>query len=77
MEIQILFNYRQEGGKDVTLANGETASVKVIRRGPRGIVAVVNDGPIVLWDNSEADAHISDSEQDLLNKVVEKLGENA
>lgn len=48
MEIKILFNYRQEGGKIITLMNGETTNVKVIRRGPRGLVAVINNEPTIL-----------------------------
>lgn len=56
--------------------NGETTNVKVIRRCPRGLVAVINNEPTILWDNNEADAHISDSEQDLLNKIIEKLEKN-
>jgi hypothetical protein len=54
MKIEKLFNYRPDG-KEITLNDGETKEkVMVIRRGPRGIVAMVRGrGPIMIWDNDE------------------------
>jgi len=75
MEITKLFNYRPEGN-EITLNDGVTkAQVMVIRRGPRGIVAMVRErGPIVIWDKDVADDHVADSETDLLNKIKEVIG---
>ncbi len=81
MKIEKLFNYRKpepngERGKEITLNDGETKEkVMVIRRGPRGIVAMVRGrGPIVVWDKDVADDHVNDSEVDLLNKIKEVIG---
>lgn len=75
MKIEKLFNYRPNG-LEITLNDGESkAKVMVIRRGPRGIVAMVRGrGPIMIWDNDVADDHVTDSETDLLDKVKEVLG---
>jgi hypothetical protein len=63
MKIEKLFNYRPDG-KEITLNDGETKEkVMVIRRGPRGIIAMVRGrGPIMIWDNDVADDHVTDSE---------------
>lgn len=66
--MKILFNYRPEG-KIVA-----DKKVMAIRRGPRGLVAVIQgEGPIVIWNNDVADNHITDSEETLLTKIAEVL----
>ncbi len=74
-QIEKLFNYRPNGN-EITLNDGETkAKVMVIRRGPRGIIAMVRQyGPVVIWDKNDADAHVGDSEADFLDKIKEVLG---
>ena len=74
-QIEKLFNYRPNGN-EITLNDGETkAKVMVIRRGPRGIIAMVKQhGPVVIWDKDVADDHVGDSEADLLNKIKEVIG---
>lgn len=67
-----LFNYRPDG-HTISINTGDR-KLMVIRRGPRGIVSVLQEeGPIVLWNNDEADAHIGDSEADLIQKTIDVL----
>ena len=75
MKIEKLFNYRPDGN-EITLNDGETKeTVMVIRKGPRGIVAMVRGiGPVVVWDKDVADDHKDDTETELLNKLKEILG---
>ena len=48
--MEILFNYRPDG-KLITTNAGEKL-VMAIRRGPRGLVAVIKEeGPVVIWDS--------------------------
>jgi hypothetical protein len=74
MKIEKLFNYRPDG-KEITLNDGETKEkVMVIRRGPRGIVAMVRGrGPIMIWDNDNVDAHVGDDEATLIQKTIDVL----
>lgn len=67
-----LFNYRPNGNTIST--NDGDKELMVIRRGPRGIVAKVRGiAPIILWDDANADAHISDGEATLVQKVIDTL----
>lgn len=67
-----LFNYRPDG-KTITTNDGDK-EIMVIRRGPRGIVAKVRGrGPIVIWDNDNADAHVADTEETLIARIIELL----
>ena len=70
--MEILFNYRPDG-KLITTNAGEKL-VMAIRRGPRGLVAVIKEeGPVVIWDNESATAHEGDSEEILTSKLIEVL----
>lgn len=70
--IEKLFNYRPEGHTIST--NDGDKTIMVIRRGPRGIVSVIQEmGPVVIWNNNEAESHIEDSEEDLIQKTIEVL----
>ena len=73
--IEKLFNYRPNGN-EVTLNDGITkVKIMVLRHGPRGIVAMVRErGPIVLWDNDNADVHHNDTEQQFIDRLKEALG---
>ena len=65
-----LFNYRQEGQTITT--NGGDKELEVIRKGPRGIISVVRGmGPIVIWDKDNADAHVDDSEEMLIQRTID------
>lgn len=69
--MEILFNYRPNGGQTITTNSGDK-KLKGIRRGPRGIVGVImGEGPIVIWNNDDADAHINDSEAVLTQKLID------
>jgi hypothetical protein len=49
----------------------------VIRKGPRGLVGVVRGmGPAVIYNNDVADEHMSDTEEELTNKLIEVLNAN-
>lgn len=66
-----LFNFRPEG-KEVVLNDETTIKLMVIRKGPRGIVAVLeNEGPIILWDTENADTHLEDTEEQLILRLKE------
>jgi hypothetical protein len=68
--MEIIFNYRPEGREIET--NKGTKKIMVIRRGPRGLVSVVQGmGPIVIWGNDVADDHINDVEEVLIEKLIE------
>ncbi len=70
--IEKLFNYRPDG-QTITTNEGDK-KIMVIRKGPRGIVSVIQEtGPVVIWDNNEADAHMEDSEADLIQKTIDVL----
>jgi len=72
IDIKQLFVYRPEG-KVISIGEKEE-KIMVIRRGPRGIVSVIQSkGPIVIWDKEEAEAHIEDSEEDLIKKTIDVL----
>jgi hypothetical protein len=67
-----LFNYRPEG-HIVTTESGEK-KIMVIRKGPRGIVSMVRgEGPIVIWDKDNVDAHVGDDEATLIQKTIDVL----
>jgi len=71
--MKILFKYRAEGGRVITTNNGDE-KIMVIRTGPRGIVARVYESRlIVIWSKEDADSHIDDSEDDLIQKIIEVL----
>jgi hypothetical protein len=71
--IQTLFNYRP-GGTEITV-DGETLTVNIIRRNPRfGIIARVRGrGRVVLYTANEADAHMEDTETQLLDRLKEVI----
>jgi hypothetical protein len=70
--MQVLFDYRKEE-KVITTQKGDKI-VKVIRRGPRGIVArVIGYGIIVIYDKTEADDHMNDTEEQLLTALISKI----
>jgi hypothetical protein len=67
-----LFNYRPDG--HVISTNAGDRKIMVIRRGPRGVVSVIEgEGPVVIWDNDVADSHVGDSEADLIQKTIDVL----
>jgi hypothetical protein len=67
-----LFNYRPEG-KTISTDDGDKA-LMVIRKGPRGIIAMVRgEGPILIWDKKDVGAHESDDEATLTQKVIDVL----
>lgn len=70
--MEFLFNYRPDG-QTLNTNDGEV-KLMVIRRGPRGIVSVIqNNGPIVIWSQEEADSHMSDSEDALKQRTIDIL----
>ena len=70
--MKALFNYRPDL-KVITTDAGDK-EIKVIRRGPRGIVSIIKgQGPVVIWDKDVADSHIDDSEADLVQKTIDVL----
>lgn len=70
--IEQLFNYRP-GGKTITTNAGEE-TLMVIRKGPRGIVAVIKlKGPVVIYGADDAESHKNDSEESLTTKLIEVL----
>ena len=70
-----LFVYRNEGGKAIQTNDGEKLVI-AIRRGPKGLVTIVKgEGLKVLYADDIADDHIDDSEEDLLQKVIDILNE--
>ena len=70
--MNILFRYIPEGN-DITTDNGDK-KIMAIRKGPRGIVArVMGEGFVVIWDNEDSDAHIDDSEADLIQRTIDVL----
>ena len=65
-----LFNYRPEG-HSITTNDGDK-KIMVIRKGPRGIISMVRgEGPIVIWDKDNVDAHVSDDEATLIQKTID------
>lgn len=67
-----LFNYRPEGQTITT--NSGNKEIMIIRRGPRGIVSVIkNEGPIIIWSDEEADNHINDTEEQLIQKTIDMI----
>ena len=69
-----LFNYRPDG--HVITTNDGDKKIMVIRKGPRGIISMVSgNGPTVIWDKENAEAHISDSEADLIQKTIDVLND--
>jgi hypothetical protein len=67
-----LFNYRPDGNTIST--NDGDKKIALIRRGPKGIVSiVVGIGPVVIWNADNADAHVGDSEGDLIQKTIDVL----
>ena len=70
--IKILHSFREEP-KTIYTNKGDK-NVMVIRRGPRGLVSRVLDlGIIVIYPNDIADEHINDSEESLLEALIEKI----
>lgn len=70
--IEKLFNYRPEG--HLISTNEGDKKIMVIRKGPRGIVSVIQEtGPVVIWDVANAEAHLEDSEADLIQKTIDVL----
>jgi hypothetical protein len=70
--MNILHNYRPNGHEITT--DGGDLKIMVIRKGPRGIITMVRgNGPVVIWNNDEADSHIDDSEEDLIQKTIDVL----
>jgi hypothetical protein len=67
-----LFNFRPDG-KTISTDKGDL-KLMVIRKGPRGIIAMVRrNGPVVIWDKNEAESHENDTEEQLTNKVIEVI----
>jgi hypothetical protein len=67
-----IFNYRPDGNTITT--NAGDKKLMVIRKGPRGIVALIkSEGPVVIWSGEDADAHASDSESELIQKIIDVL----
>ena len=67
-----IHNYRPDGNTITT--NAGDKDLMVIRRGPRGIVGVVRgEGPVVIWDSADADAHEGDDEATLIQKLIDLL----
>jgi len=65
-------NYRPDGNTITT--NAGDKDLMVIRRGPRGIVGVIRgEGPVVIWDSVDADAHEEDDEATLIQKLIDVL----
>ena len=65
-----LFNYRPLGHAITT--NDGDKKIMVIRKGPRGIISMVRgEGPIVIWDKDNVDAHASDDEATLIQKTID------
>jgi hypothetical protein len=70
--IKILHSFREE--PKIISTNKGDKKVMVIRRGPRGLVSMVLDlGIIVIYPNDIADEHIDDSEESLLEALIEKI----
>ena len=70
--MNILFKYIPEG-KDITTNDGDE-KIMVIRKGPRGIIArIKGSGPMIIWDKDNADTHVGDSEDALVQKVIDIL----
>lgn len=68
-----IFNYRPIGGNTITTNSGDK-QLMVIRRGPRGIVGVIDSkGPVVIWGPEDADAHEGDDEMILIQKLIDIL----
>lgn len=73
--MEILFNFRPEG-KEITTEKG-VFNLMVLRKGPRGLVGVVRGmGPVVIYNNDVATEHMSDTEEELTNKLIEVLNAN-
>jgi hypothetical protein len=67
-----LFNFRPDG-KIISTDKGDL-KLMVIRKGPRGIIGMVRrNGPVIIWDRNEAEAHENDTEEQLTNKVIEVI----
>ncbi len=72
MKIERLFDYASNV-KNITTNNGDI-KVRHIRKGPRGIIAlVVGLGSVRIWDKEVAETHKDDLEADLLTKLVEVI----
>jgi hypothetical protein len=70
--MKLLFNYRRED-KIITTNDGDK-QVKVIRQGPMGIVARVKGvGRVVIWGKEDFSTHVNDSEETLLQKLIDVL----
>ena len=67
----LLFRYRKEGGRVITTNDGDK-KIMMIRAGIRGIISRIEGvGPVILWGKEDVDAHINDSEDDLIKKTIE------
>lgn len=66
-----LFNFRPEG-LDVTLNENTTVKLMAIRKGPRGIVAVLKDFDlVVLWDKENAETHLQDTQEEFVQRLID------
>lgn len=70
--MNILFRYIPKGN-DITTDNGDK-KIMLIRKGPRGIVSkIMGERPVVIWGKEDADAHVNDSEADLIQRTIDVL----
>ena len=67
-----LFIYRPNG--NVISTNAGDKLLMAIRKGPRGIVSIIDGmGPIIIWDTDNADAHVGDAEEVLIQRTIDVL----
>jgi hypothetical protein len=72
--MNLLKNYRPEG-RDVTISEGNTVKLMVVRENPRfGIIArVKNQGRVVLWEGEDVATNRDATDEQIDARLVEKL----
>lgn len=72
--MNIIKSYRPEG-LEVTLDNGSVIKLMALRENPRfGIIArIEGQGRVVLWNSTEYGSHREDTEEQLIERLKEKL----
>jgi hypothetical protein len=72
--MNLIKNYRPEGF-DVEISEGNIVKLMVVRENPRlGIIARVRGiGRIVLWDGEDVEPNREASEEQVTNRLIEKI----
>lgn len=72
--MNLIKNYRPNG-LEVTLNDDSVVKLMIIRNNPRhGLIARVRGrGRVILWDKDDANAHLSDTEEQFVTQLKTKI----